>query len=106
MTDPSCSEVQDALVKSSDDELPPAEAARIAGHVAHCAACRAELQLLRRSLELAQQVWCEPLGKPRLERTTKNKPSLAPAGRRHRAAMTLNGSVTLTQLRHRQTCTQ
>jgi len=55
----SCEEISAWLVDFADGELPEHERGRVETHVSHCAACRAELGRLRRSLELAQSVWQE-----------------------------------------------
>jgi anti-sigma factor RsiW len=53
----SCDEIVGKLVDYADGELPDAELAEVAEHVAHCEPCRERLDALRRSLELAQAVW-------------------------------------------------
>jgi hypothetical protein len=47
------------LTEYADGELPSADARRVADHLADCSDCRAEVQLLRRSLGLAREVWQE-----------------------------------------------
>ena len=59
MTDSPCGTIRDLLVDYDDDTLPVAQAARVQRHLADCADCRAERQALRRSLELAREVWTE-----------------------------------------------
>ena len=54
MTERNCQPIRDLLVDYADGELSPADIERIAGHLADCAECRAELRLLERSLELAE----------------------------------------------------
>ena len=59
MTDPSCDTVGPLLVDYSDGQLPEAESARVAAHLAECPRCRSELASLERSLELARYLWDE-----------------------------------------------
>jgi anti-sigma factor RsiW len=53
----SCAEVRDRLVDYADGELPDAESAEVAAHVADCEHCRRQLAALRQSLALAQVIW-------------------------------------------------
>ena len=59
MTSKSCNSISELLTEYADGELPAADARRIADHLADCPACRAELRLLSRSLDLAREVWQE-----------------------------------------------
>jgi anti-sigma factor RsiW len=74
MSERTCQEVQDVLVAYADGDLPETDARRIGEHVAQCTACRAELQCLHRSVELAREIWLEPSGERRPART-RAKPS-------------------------------
>ncbi len=57
MTQRSCAEVCDQLVDYADGELPNAESAEVAAHVAGCEHCRHQLAALKHSLALAQVIW-------------------------------------------------
>ncbi len=57
MTSKSCDPIGELLTAYGDGELSPADARRVADHLAECPDCRAELQLLGRSLDLAREVW-------------------------------------------------
>ena len=57
MTSKSCESIGELLTAYSDGELAAADARRVAGHLAECPDCRAEQQLLGRSLDLAREVW-------------------------------------------------
>lgn len=57
MTRLSCDDVCDRLVDYADSELPDAESAEVAAHVAGCEHCRRQLAALRQSLALAQTIW-------------------------------------------------
>ena len=57
MTAHSCEDVAEMLVDYADGELPEAESAEIAGHVACCDRCRERLEAVQRSLELARLIW-------------------------------------------------
>jgi predicted anti-sigma-YlaC factor YlaD len=59
MTNQSCKTVRQLLVDYSDEELPQADAQRVAAHLAECSGCRSELRRLEHSLEAAQAVWRE-----------------------------------------------
>ncbi len=59
MSSRTCDSVTEVLVPYADSELPEADAAAVAAHLAVCPECRAELRLLKRSLELARQAWRE-----------------------------------------------
>jgi predicted anti-sigma-YlaC factor YlaD len=65
MSDTACKSFAELLVAYADGDLSGAEAERVAGHLAECAGCRSELRLLRRSLELARQVWRESAARAR-----------------------------------------
>ena len=52
-----CDGFADLLIEFADEELSEGEARRVADHLAECPACQQELQLLRRSLDLAQSIW-------------------------------------------------
>lgn len=54
-----CRSIRDLLVDYADGELAAAESDRVAAHIGQCQACRSELRLLQRSLDLAQEVWRE-----------------------------------------------
>jgi len=54
-----CDRLADLLVDYADGELPEPDRRRVADHLASCADCRAERELLSRSLELARSVWQE-----------------------------------------------
>ena len=79
MTDERCHAIAELLVQYSDGELPPADAARVAAHVAECAACRAELGLLQHSLELARDVWHEGADASRVPEVCPTRRVLAAA---------------------------
>jgi anti-sigma factor RsiW len=55
----SCSTLADLLVDYADGELSSAQAATVEDHLAQCPACRASLQRLERSLDLARAAWQE-----------------------------------------------
>lgn len=57
MTSQSCQTVRELLVDYSDEELPQADAQRVAAHLADCSGCRSELRALTHSLELVRGVW-------------------------------------------------
>jgi anti-sigma factor RsiW len=57
MTQPMCEGIGDRLVDYADGELPDAESAEVAAHVADCEHCRRQLAALRQSLALAQVIW-------------------------------------------------
>jgi anti-sigma factor RsiW len=59
MTLPKCETASELLVDYCDGRLPPAEAARVAAHLAECGRCRSQLALLDRSLVLAREIWQE-----------------------------------------------
>ena len=82
MTSKSCESIGELLTAYSDGELTAADARRVADHVAECPDCRAELQLLGRSLELAQEVWRQSAARAPLPRSC---PARSPR-RRLRAA--------------------
>jgi hypothetical protein len=54
-----CQKIRPLLVDYSDGVLPADDVRQIAGHLAHCPDCRAELCLLEDSLSLAREVWNE-----------------------------------------------
>ncbi len=54
-----CEEISAWLVDFADSDLPEPDRGRVEAHVSDCAACRAELGRLHRSLELARSVWQE-----------------------------------------------
>jgi anti-sigma factor RsiW len=63
-----CNRIRPDLAAYGDGELSADWAAQVAAHLANCAACRADLQLLQDSLALAQEVWQDassafPMGK-------------------------------------------
>ncbi len=47
----------ETLVAYADNELPPAEAEKIAGHIASCDSCQEMLSALQRSLQVTQVIW-------------------------------------------------
>lgn len=57
MNEYSCERFADRLVDYADGELPAAESAAVAEHVARCPRCRETLEALRRSLALAGTIW-------------------------------------------------
>ncbi len=64
MTNESCDSLADLLVDYADRELSQAQAVLIEDHLAHCSACRENLQRLERSLDLARAVWQEAAARP------------------------------------------
>ncbi len=52
-----CEQINEKLVDYADGELAEPEAAAVAEHIGVCERCRATLEALQRSLELAQVVW-------------------------------------------------
>ena len=53
-----CKEIPvEALVDYADDELPDDERAQLCEHLEKCDACRARLEALERSLQLAKLIW-------------------------------------------------
>jgi len=63
MTNQACHSIANLLVPYADGELPESDVQLVADHLAECADCRGELQLLERSLELARSVWQEAVGR-------------------------------------------
>ena len=59
MTSRNCDSIAEMLVPYADGELPEPDTRLVAAHLDQCADCRGELDLLRRSLELAESVWEE-----------------------------------------------
>ena len=59
MTDRNCDSIAEMLVPYADTELSESDTRLVAAHLDECADCRGELDLLRRSLELAESVWEE-----------------------------------------------
>src|SRR5262245_60825316 len=58
-----CSQIERQLAEYVDGALPPAREAAVAGHLADCARCRAELELLRQSLRVLERLpAAEPAG--------------------------------------------
>ena len=55
----SCKFVRDLLVDYGDGQLTPDQASEVTQHLTACPACSRELQALRSSLELAQEIWHE-----------------------------------------------
>jgi anti-sigma factor RsiW len=72
-----CGDFYELLVDYADGELAGAEVEAVAQHLARCAACRASLQRLERSLALARAIWQEPLVVPRSSGSRRLKPVLA-----------------------------
>jgi len=52
-----CQDMQELLVDFADDALPSAEAAQVRQHVKQCPHCRATVDALRQSLEVAEVIW-------------------------------------------------
>ena len=78
MNNPTCHKIQAALAEYADGELSSADARLVAEHLTRCASCREQLQCLRRSLELAQQVWREsPVERIPLVTPVRAYPSIA-----------------------------
>lgn len=59
-----CAEIKDRLLEAAEDELPQDERARLDEHLAHCRACRAEFEGLRRAAD-ALRVAAVELAPPR-----------------------------------------
>jgi predicted anti-sigma-YlaC factor YlaD len=59
MINETCDKIRPSLVDYSDGELPAGQARQISDHLSQCPACREELRLLERSLDLARKVWLE-----------------------------------------------
>ena len=57
MTGPDCEMSRESLVDYVDGELPAADAATVAAHVARCPTCRQRVQALQRSLAAAREIW-------------------------------------------------
>ncbi|MHC4474398.1 MAG: anti-sigma factor family protein [Planctomycetota bacterium] len=53
----SCRESAEMLVDYADGQLPPSESAKVAAHLARCKDCRAAVQALQKSLNLAKVIW-------------------------------------------------
>ncbi|MBI5367760.1 MAG: zf-HC2 domain-containing protein, partial [Planctomycetes bacterium] len=53
-----CSDLGHLLSKLVDGELAPAERARVEEHLAGCAPCRAELEVLHRNEQLVREALC------------------------------------------------
>jgi predicted anti-sigma-YlaC factor YlaD len=83
MTSKTCDRLADLLVDYADGELPGAQAAQVEQHLATCPACRASLQRLEHSLDLARGIWRESLVGP---------PS-GPSGKRFRLKPVLQTSL-------------
>lgn len=81
MNNPTCHKIQEALVEYADGELSSADARLVVEHLTRCASCREQLQCLRRSLELAQQVWRES--------PVERIPLVAPASRPYQSVAML-----------------
>ena len=54
-----CQTMEELLVDFADDALTGAEATRVREHVAQCPHCRATVEALRQSLEVAQTIWLD-----------------------------------------------
>lgn len=83
MTNQECQSIANLLVPYADGELPESDVQLVAAHLAECADCRAELQLLEHSLELARSVWqeavCrEPIIPPAVRGNDKKKRGARP----------------------------
>lgn len=76
MTNEPCGPLADLLVDYADGELSSAEAEAVAEHLAHCPACRARLERLERSLDLARVVWQESFVVPPSGGRFRLKPAL------------------------------
>ena len=74
MTNQSCESIGELLTAYGDGELAAADARRVAGHLAECPDCRAELQLLGRSLDLAREVWQQSAARAPLPRPCPARP--------------------------------
>ena len=59
MSSRKCTEIAELLVDFADGELAEVECDEVKAHLAECAGCREELELLKRSLCLAKSVWRE-----------------------------------------------
>ena len=83
MTSVKCEKIAESLVDFSDAELPAAESALVAEHLAGCASCREELNALRRSLDAAQILWrnaeteLTPAGEPQARSGSTRRPWFA-----------------------------
>lgn len=64
MSDKSCESIAELLVDYSDGELP--DAACVKAHLDDCLKCRAQLEMLERSLDLAVSLWRESADDARL----------------------------------------
>jgi len=54
-----CQSLEERLVDFADDALTGAEATRVHKHLEQCAHCRATVEALRQSLEVAQTIWLD-----------------------------------------------
>ena len=78
-----CEKIAESLVDFSDGELPAAESALVAEHLAGCASCRQELDSLRRSLDAAQILWRNA----ETELTAAGEPQMRSGSVRRRTAL-------------------
>jgi anti-sigma factor RsiW len=83
MTSETCDLLANLLVDYADGELSRAQAAEVEQHLARCPVCRARLQRLERSLDLARDVWQDSFVVP---------PS-GPSGRKSRLKPVLRTSL-------------
>lgn len=82
-----CETVFGLLVEYSDGELGDDDAQRVAEHLLNCARCRREHELLNRSLDLAREVWHEPVVQTAAPQTARERTSSHPPVRRAVAAV-------------------
>ncbi|UCG59634.1 MAG: zf-HC2 domain-containing protein [Phycisphaerales bacterium] len=61
MSDRSCEEIAGLLVDYADGQLSPEDSGKVAEHLAGCAACRAIVKGLHKSLELSNIIWQDNL---------------------------------------------
>lgn len=56
-----CPDMEEKLVDLADDTLTPEEAGSVRDHLAQCPHCRATVEALRQSLEVARSIWQDDL---------------------------------------------
>jgi len=83
MNKDTCGTIDSLLVEYLDGDLGDSESQRVAGHIAQCRECRANADLLQRSLAIAKHQWEEAVsGSPTItaraaERRRRNRSSVA-----------------------------
>lgn len=57
----SCKDIEQMLIDYADEQLPPDDSNKVAGHLAKCEKCQKLLDALQKSLELAGVIWADSL---------------------------------------------